>query len=293
MRRALVVGIDEYPDPYLRLGGCVQDADRMRSVLANHHDGAPNFDCRVIRVPTDTLTRGELREAVRELFDQPADVAWLHFSGHGVASDLGGHLVTPDAAEHEFGVPMAEVLALANKSQVSERMITLDCCYSGAIGQVHPIIADHTTLAEGVSVVTATRAAQASLEVGGGGVFTSLLADAVEGGAAGVLGEITAAGVYAYIDNALGAWDQRPLFKSNVSRFVRLRNSRPKVELDILRRIVDHFPLPAEDRNLDPSYRPMPARVTAMLLLFCVERACTRRIYRVGAANVTRSPRRR
>ena len=35
----------------------------------------------------------------------------------------------------------------------------------------------------------------------------------------------------------------------------------------------------------------MPARVMATLLLFCVERACTRRIYRVGAANVTRSRR--
>ena len=32
----------------------------------------------------------------------------------------------------------------------------------------------------------------------------------------------------------------------------------------------------------------MPARVMATLLFFCVERACTRRIYRVGAANVTR-----
>ena len=37
--------------------------------------------------------------------------------------------------------------------------------------------------------------------------------------------------------------------------------------------------------------RPMPARVTVTLLLFCVERACTRRNYRVGVANVTRSPR--
>ena len=33
------------------------------------------------------------------------------------------------------------------------------------------------------------------------------------------------------------------------------------------------------------------SRVTVTLLLFCVERACTRRYYRVGVANVTRSPR--
>lgn len=254
MRRALIVGIDDYPSA--QLYGCVQDARRMELALARHDDGSTNFDCRTITCPPEDISRATLRQAVTELFAQPADVAWFHFSGHGTSNDLGGYLVTRDAQKHDVGVPMADVLTMANDSPIAEVLITLDCCHSGAFGHVPPLKDKHVTLAEGVSVVTATRAAQASLEVGGGGVFTSLLVEALEGGAAGILGEITAAGVYAYIDNALGAWDQRPLFKTNVSRFVRLRNAAPKVPIDLLQKIVEYFPLPAEDRPLDPSFEP-------------------------------------
>jgi hypothetical protein len=126
----------------------------------------------------------------------------------------------------------------------------------GSFGQSPQLQGTQVSLAEGVSVMTATRPAQASLEVGGGGLFTSLLVEALDGGAAGVLGEITAAGVYAYIDYALGAWDQRPLFRTNVSRFVRLRYAQPKVAIELLQKITEYFPVPAEDAPLDPSYEP-------------------------------------
>ena len=254
MRRALLVGIDQYPDSPLY--GCVDDAERIESVLARHEDGASNFECRSLTCPPHNVSRSILRGAITELFEHPADIAWLHFSGHGTSNDLGGYLVTPDAEVNDLGIPMADVLTLANTSPVPEIIITLDCCHSGSFGQV-PALADaQITIAEGVSVVTATRPEQASLEVGGGGVFTSLLVEALDGGAAGILGEITAAGVYAFIDNALGAWDQRPLFKTNVSRFVRLRRAHPKIEIQLLRKIVEYFPLPAEDKPLDPSYEP-------------------------------------
>ncbi len=254
MRRALVVGIDEYPNAPLQ--GCMQDAERMEKILARHDDGTANFDCRKLTSPPHVISRATLRQAVTELFGQPADIAWFHFSGHGTSNDLGGYLVTPDAEEHDVGIPMSDVLAMANDSPIPEVIITLDCCHSGAFGHVSPLKGKQITLAEGVSVVTATRADQASLEVGGGGVFTSLLVEALDGGAAGILGEITAAGVYAYIDNALGAWDQRPLFKTNVSRFVRLRNAHPKVAIDLLHKLVEYFPVPAEDLPLDPSFEP-------------------------------------
>ncbi|EPR3147607.1 caspase family protein, partial [Campylobacter jejuni] len=42
MRRALVVGIDEYKD--FPLEGCVNDAISLKSVLENNSDGSPNFD---------------------------------------------------------------------------------------------------------------------------------------------------------------------------------------------------------------------------------------------------------
>jgi len=254
MRRALIVGIDDYVG--CPLYGCVQDAERMETVLSRHDNGTTNFDCRKLTCPPDNLSRADLREAVSDLFAQPADIAWFHFSGHGTSNDLGGYLVTPDAQEHDVGVPMIDVLTMANDSPVPEVLITLDCCHSGTFGSVPSLKGNQVALAEGVSVVTATRAAQASLEVGGGGVFTSLLVEALEGGAAGVQGDITVAGVYAYIDSALGAWDQRPLFKTNISRLIPLRKARTKISTALLSRIVDHFPVPAEDFPLDPSYEP-------------------------------------
>lgn len=78
----------------------------------------------------------------------------------------------------------------------------------------------------------------------------------LEGGSAGLLGEVSAASIYAYIDNALGAWDQRPLFKSNVSKFTRLRVAAPRLDHNLLRKITQYFPLPAEPLKLSPEYEP-------------------------------------
>lgn len=254
MRRALIVGIDQYPNGSLQ--GCVEDAIRMERVLSRHSDGGRNFDCRVLTAPSDTITRSILREAVTELFRSPADIAFFHFSGHGTANNLGGYLVTPDATRYDEGVPMADVLVLANQSSVQEVVITLDCCHSGVFGALPEIRNERAVVREGVSVITASRGDQESLEIGGGGLFTSLLTEALEGGAAGILGDVTAAGCYAYVDNALGAWDQRPLFKSHVSKFVTLRSCTPKVSPDILRQLPVYFPLPAEQLQLDPGYEP-------------------------------------
>jgi hypothetical protein len=41
--------------------------------------------------------------------------------------------------------------------------------------------------------------------------------DALRGGAADVCGNVSVAGVYAYVEQRPGPWDQRPLFKSHVS----------------------------------------------------------------------------
>ena len=46
------------------------------------------------------------------------------------------------------------------------------------------------------------------------GLFTSLLLEALKGGAADITGHITPGGIYAYIDKALGPWEQRPVFKT-------------------------------------------------------------------------------
>ncbi len=57
-----------------------------------------------------------------------------------------------------------------------------------------------------------------------------------------------------HVDEALGAWDQRPIFKTNVSNFASLRNVPPKVPLETIRKITIYFNTPEAKHNLDPSY---------------------------------------
>ncbi len=255
MKRALIIGLDEYPNR--PLNGCVQDAQKLSQILSRHDDGQVNFEFEIITAPPRAVTRALLRKKISELFQQPADVAFLHFSGHGTVNGLGGYLVTPDYQDYDVGMPMTEVLALANQSPVRDKFITLDCCYSGAFGILPAVSDKNITLAEDISVITATRSGQEALEEGGGGVFTSLLIDALDGGAADLLGGVTAASVYAYIENALGAWaGQRPMFKANVSKFVCLRKAKPRLPIELVRKVKEYFPLPAELLPLSPAYEP-------------------------------------
>jgi len=151
---------------------------------------------------------------------------------------------------------MDEVLRTANAARVKEVVILLDCCYSGVFGNMSAIDNSKSLLREGLSILTASRGDQLSLEAGGGGVFTSLVIDAMEGGAADVLGSVTAPAIYAFVEAALGAWDQRPLFKCHMSRLLPLRRCTAPIDPNILRSLPLLFPLPAEDFSLDPSFEP-------------------------------------
>src|SRR6266576_3684737 len=80
--------------------------------------------------------------------------------------------------------------------------------------------------------------------------------DALSGAAANLLGEITPGSVYAHIDQSLGSWSQRPVFKTNVKRFVSLRQVQAPLPLVDLQRIAEFFPLPGFEYRLAPSYEP-------------------------------------
>lgn len=256
MRRALCVGIDEYE--FGPLQGCVSDAERIEAVLQRNQDGTPNFECKRLTAPigggTEVVTRAILREALERLFRDPAEIALFHFSGHGTVNNLDGFIVTQDAKRYDEGVAMTELLRWANDSKATEVVILLDCCFAGAFGNPPVIDNSKALLREGISILTASRGDQVSVETGGGGLFTSLVVDALEGGAADVLGAVSAPAVYAYVEAALGAWDQRPLFKSHVTQLLALRCCVPPIDRAILRRLPTLFPLPAEDLSLDPSY---------------------------------------
>ncbi len=255
MRRALIIGIDDYGDD--SLAGCVNDANRIAAILARHDDDAPNFTCKTLTAPAERITRTMLRKQLEELFAQPADAALFYFSGHGTANNLDGYVVTQDARAYDEGVAMSEILQRANAAPIQEVVLILDCCYSGHLGNAPLAKNDAALLREGVSVLTASRSTELSYETNGGGIFTSLVCDALTGGAADVVGHVTVSSLYAYVEQALGAWDARPLFKSHVSRLLPLRQCKPSIALSTLRKLSTYFPLPDADFALDPSYEPL------------------------------------
>jgi hypothetical protein len=144
---------------------------------------------------------------------------------------------------------------LQNGSPAKNKVIVLDSCHSGIAG-TPPGVTQHATLAEGVTVLTASTKEQYATEENGHGVFTTLLADALYGGAANLTGDITPGSVYAHVDQSLGAWEQRPVFKTNVKQFVSLRKVTPAIALADLRRITEFFPSPGFEFPLDPTYEP-------------------------------------
>ena len=80
--------------------------------------------------------------------------------------------------------------------------------------------------------------------------------DALNGSAANLTGDITPGSIYAHIDQSLGAWEQRPVFKTNVKQFVSLRKVTPPISISDLRRIAEFFPSPGYEFQLDPSFEP-------------------------------------
>jgi hypothetical protein len=80
--------------------------------------------------------------------------------------------------------------------------------------------------------------------------------DALSGSAADICGRITPASVYSHIDQTLGPWEQRPIYKANVQTFITLRQVTPKIPLGTLRSLPEYFPDPAFIFKLDPSFEP-------------------------------------
>ncbi|MBE5440131.1 caspase family protein [Mycobacteroides abscessus] len=259
MRKTLIVGIDHYT--YIGdLSGAVNDAHAVKNVLERNADGTLNFPTPHLLVgtgPGAEVTRLELKESVRKLFADDADIALFYFAGHGYIEDTGGFLCASDCQSGDDGLSLAELMSLANSSKAKNKVIILDSCHGGIAG-TSALSQNIAEISDGVTILTASTADQYAMETpgGGSGVFTSLFVDALSGAAANLVGAITPGSVYAHIDQSLGPWAQRPVFKTNVKTFISLREATAPIELAELQQLTDIFPSPATVFSLDPSYEP-------------------------------------
>lgn len=256
MRKALMVGIDYYKNA-TRLHGCVNDSYAVKSVLERHADGTLNFSIKHVTASSDSdsITRRELKDSIIELFKDDSEIALFYFSGHGYVESTGGYLITSECRDGDDGLSLDDVLLLANESPAKNKIIILDSCHSGIAG-TPSTNGGKALLNEGVTILTASSATQYAMEEDGSGVFTTLLVDALSGSASNLLGDITPGSIYAHIDQSLGPWEQRPIFKTNVKSFTTLRKVQAPILLRDLKRITELFCDPYLEFQLDPSFEP-------------------------------------
>ena len=249
MRKALLIGIDAYSTAPLKC--CVNDVNGLSVALANNFDLSANFSIKTII--NEKATRANVRTQIRELFEGEGEIALLYFSGHGVDDVYDGSIVTIDFVKNDYGIRMTEILELANNSKMKYKIIILDCCHAGFLG-TPGLLGDTSSLAEGVIILTASKKDQVSKEINGHGIFTNLLLEGLNGGACDLLGRVTPGSIYAFIDQALGPWEQRPLFKANISSFISLRQCHPFIKIKDLKETMNLFVNDNSNYLLDPSY---------------------------------------
>lgn len=253
MKKALLIGINAYPLGN-ELHGCIEDINQVKAAIERNGDGSPNYG---VKMMPDVQSSAEVMTAIKQLFSGDGDSSLLYFSGHGFVNSVGAEIVMPqnllDGNQYYKGIQMSDIMDIVNRSSVRNKIIILDCCHSGHMGKYDPRDAG-SILKPGVSILTACRDDESAMEAGGHGLFTELLCNALMGGAADYCGNITIGGVYAYIDRSFGPWDQRPVFKTNVTEFAPLKKIKPQVSLDVIRELPKLFVKYDEDLPLDPSF---------------------------------------
>ena len=273
---SLIVGINDYPAGN-ELYECVSDAVTLAEILRYNELGPdnhwPNFvgpnlfvspsndiDSSLIIDPKLKMTKQNLLNAITRLFSSDSHHILFYFSGHSEIDFRtgSGFLKTPDQMGPGDGVSFSEVMRLANEAAENGKVcvIILDSCKSGKLGESSK--SKVSELATGVTVLAAARGNEAAIEEIGGGVFTRLLIEGLKGSAADIAGRITPASLYAYVDSSLGNMKQRPVFKTNVNRFMPLRQVVPRIPLNILRNLNELFEQEDTQIKLSPEHEPTP-----------------------------------
>ena len=256
MRKALIVGINYYGGDN-DLSGCINDAYNVKNVLERNADGTLNFDINLMTATDEEtiITKNILKDNIENLFSGDPEIALFYYSGHGYIESTGGYLVTSECQRGDDGLDLNNLMNIVNDSKAKNKIIILDSCHSGELGNLK-YNDSLSVLSEGTTILTACSKEQYAIESENTGVFTNLLVDALYGAASNLIGDVTPGSVYAHIDQSLGAWEQRPIFKTNVKEFVSLRRNMPSIAVEDLRKITELFNKPSATFKLDPTYEP-------------------------------------
>lgn len=190
---AVIVGINAYQNPSLRLHYAVNDAESVRAALRRL--GFP--DSNIIHLTDGQATGRAIRTAFNHLVQKTSDQdrVFFFFAGHGVTLDRPGggqmgYLLPVEADPNNIlgtGLPMSEARDLAGLLPAKHVFFAVDACFSGLLAarsvprpetRVDPAYFTRGRLRQ---ILTAGERDQPVLEEAGHGLFTKRLLEALEG----------------------------------------------------------------------------------------------------------------
>ncbi|MEO0407445.1 MAG: GUN4 domain-containing protein [Cyanobacteria bacterium P01_A01_bin.135] len=199
-RVALLVGVSEYGEGYPPLPGTATDLERMRSVLENPEMGG--FEVETLTNPYAQT----LREKMERFFGDRSkeDVLLFYFSGHGALDPyVGNQLYLSTRETRKVNKQLVESSAVESarlhhylvNSKSQQKVVILDCCFSGAVANFLQKGEDTTNLqqlkARGTVLLASCSAFNESYQtkcgVGAGvaqSLYTQYLVEGIETGAA-------------------------------------------------------------------------------------------------------------
>lgn len=234
------------------LAGCTSDARRMAALLSYHHSGLRNFESQFFTDEMGSVSTEEFRQVIREFVTKDLDTALIYFGGHAQQTRWGTFLVTD---RNDDGFPLTELMDCVNQASIPRITLVLDCCFSGAVGNVNYSTEELSILKKGVSIFSSSSPFEHSIQGNARGIYTDSILSALHGGAADILGRITISGVQSYISQFSFGWTQSPFFKCHADSDIVLRISQPKVLHSDLRKIDAIFKR-GSMILLNPSYEP-------------------------------------
>lgn len=258
MKRALCVGLN-YKGTAFELNSSISDVEKIKKLLSRNEDGTKNFDCKTENDLSGKINNSSLKKLLNDTFktnSEEMETILFYFTGHGYINEHGGFLVCNDYSECNEGVEMRFLLDCIIHSKAKNKVVILDCCHSGDLGSSNLINDNSSILPNGVTILTSSKSKELSFETGKGSIFTELLSFSLEGESKDIFGNITASNLYSYVDSSLGSWDQRPIFKTNISKSVILRKVKPCIDRNVLIEGMKLFSSFEEKIKLDPEFEP-------------------------------------
>lgn len=242
MKRACVIDLDGGGSAPWH--GRPSDSPAVAELLSRNSDGSPNFQCTVESASEREFDRVRLGSTIFEALYEARSLAVLYLKSQDPLRAVK--------------LPFDELLSLVGKSMAADKVLILDVAGPGQGWSDRAMRS--LALPEGMSLLTAGRPMQAGAASRGAHAFSVLLVRALQGGAADLRGFVTPRGIFSVISESLGASEDRPLYRSGVSRFVPIRTTAaPQVDQHLARLPV-LFPSPQAGLRLDPSYEPSNTR---------------------------------